>query len=282
MVKAYLHIDGFSVNAHKNYQSNLLNELDMKFALGHHYGLVEQSKQGAYLLWDYFLNKLDDKQLHGKIIIDETDITTFLPKDRKKYIGSNVSLVLPYDENLFDPNQKIGQQMSVFLSDKNTQKDMIEEAIEKVFKQLKISESQRVKNAYPHEIAPVAQYKIYLALNFIYQPSIIMLNQPLQNFTAHEQKEIIALLQQLRHKNMVLLILDSHFECIGKICNIISFFHQGKIVETGNPEKMLGIPNHAYSKALVKASFYSKKSNSLIQALADDMMPNHHIMKKMS
>ena len=146
--------------------------------------------------------------------------------------------------------------------------------IQALFASLEITDYQPVLNAYPQQSSQLINYKIYLALNFIYQPQIVILNQPLKKLMPHEQMEIVLLLQRLKTNDMALLLLDNHVACAGKICNQISFFHDGRLIEADNADKMLTAPSHAYSKALIKASFFCKKHNSYIQPVPADIISN--------
>ncbi len=271
----YIQIDGFLIRKHAKTDTDLLEEMNLKLLQGHHLGIIEQSLQGAYLLWEYFLGINDKYVIKGNIIIgDDLNITALSPANRKKYITQHISMVFSYHHTIFNPNQKIGKQIRSFLQNKKQNPTEIEEAIQTLFKLLKIEDYQKLLNAYPEDLSKLIKYKIYLSLNFVYQPKIILLKQPLKNLMPYEQMEIVNLLQQLKSNDMVVLLFDNHVACAGKTCNQISFFHEGKLIEANTTDKMLSSPSHAYSKALIKASFFCKKRNDYVQAVPSDIINN--------
>ncbi|MCH9845024.1 MAG: hypothetical protein K0U39_05900 [Alphaproteobacteria bacterium] len=271
----YIHIDEFLIRKHTNANTDLLEEMNLKLLQGHHLGIIEQSAQGAYLLWDYFLGINDKYFTKGNIIIgDEINIASLSPAKRKKYITQHISMVFSYHPTVFNLNQKIGKQIRAFLTNKQQNPTQIEEIIQTIFKILKITDYQKVLNAYPAQLSNLIKYKIYLTLNFVYQPKMVLLKQPLKNLMPHEQMEIVLLLQQLKSNEMVVLLFDSHADCAGKICNQISFFHEGKLIEADTADKMLSFPSHPYSKALIKASLFCKKRNNYVQPMPTDIISN--------
>ncbi|MCH9853072.1 MAG: hypothetical protein K0U45_06165 [Alphaproteobacteria bacterium] len=271
----YIQINEFLIRKHAKTNDDLLKEMNLKLLPGHHLGMIEQSEQGAYLLWDYFLGQGEKYFSKGSITIGEqTNIVNLSPAKRRKYITQHISMIFSYHHTVFNPNQKIGKQIRLFLASKKQNPEQIEEMIQKLFAILKITDYQAVMNAYPVQLSNLIKYKIYLTLNFIYQPTMVLLKQPLANLMPYEQMDIVLLLQQLKTNDMVLILFDNHADCAGKICNQISFFHEGKLIEADTADKMLSFPNHPYSKALVKASFFCKKRNSYIQPVSADIISN--------
>ncbi len=271
----YIQINEFLIRRHSQSNSDLLEEVNLKLLPGHHLGMIEQSAQGAYLLWDYFLGQRNKYVTKGNIILGEQINITFLSSTkRKKYITQNISMVFSYHHTVFNPRQKIGKQIRLFLANKQQNPTQIEALIQTLFAVLKITNYQTVLNAYPEQLSNLINYKIYLTLNFIYQPKMVLLKQPLKNLMPHEQMEIVLLLQQLKTNDMVVLLFDSHTDCAGKICNQISFFHEGKLIEADTADKMLSFPSHPYSKALIKASFFCKKRNNYVQPMPTDIISN--------
>lgn len=108
---------------------------------------------------------------------------------------------------------------------------------------------------FPHELSGGQAQRVALARALAGKPSLLIADEPVSALDVSIQAQVLNLLQDLRQDLGFTLLLVTHdLSLLPLLCDRTLVLKDGRIVEEGVTEKVLGSPQNSYAKALVAAS----------------------------
>ena len=126
----------------------------------------------------------------------------------------------------------------------------------------KVELNTNILNRYPHEFSGGQRQRIAIARAIVLKPRFLILDEPTSALDLSVQSQIINLLKKLQKENNLGYIFISHdLRVVKSLAHELIVLKNGKIVESGNSNKIFRKPKQKYTKQLISAAFEIKSLN---------------------
>jgi oligopeptide/dipeptide ABC transporter ATP-binding protein len=108
--------------------------------------------------------------------------------------------------------------------------------------------------AYPHELSGGMRQRAIIAMALACDPAIVIGDEPTTALDVMVQAQILELLEELRHKLGLSLILITHdLSVIAETCDRVMIMYAGRVAEEGPVTEVFLRPRHPYTQKLLAA-----------------------------
>jgi ABC-type dipeptide/oligopeptide/nickel transport system ATPase component len=117
-----------------------------------------------------------------------------------------------------------------------------------------IPEPEKRIDSYPHELSGGMRQRVMIAMALACEPDILIADEPTTALDVTIQAQILELLNNLKKKFGMALILITHdFGIVAQTADRVYVMHEGKVVEEGDVKGIFKSPKDDYTKKLLAA-----------------------------
>lgn len=191
----------------------------------------------------------------GSIQFDGQEILNQHESLLRSIRGSKIGMVFQEPMVALNPLHTIEKQVTEPLlihtnMTKNERKDRLEELLCLV----DFKEGINRLDAYPHQLSGGQRQRIMIAMALACKPKILIADEPTTALDVTIQASIIELLKKIQEtQNLSILLISHDLFVVKKLSHFIYVMKNGKIIENGEANKILTIPNHEYTKKLINS-----------------------------
>lgn len=159
----------------------------------------------------------------GKVYIDGNDISKYSSKELAYFRRRKVGLIYQFYNLIPNLTVKHNIELPLKLDKKKINEEELLDTVRKLGIENKL-------NSFPSELSGGQQQRVAIARSLIYNPSIILADEPTGNLDRKNSKEIIEIFKYFNRSLKQTIILITHDEEIALQANRIITIVDGKIV----------------------------------------------------
>lgn len=243
-------------------QKRVLDNMSFKLNPGLIYGFLGNSCSGKTLIAE--LISLLCKPDSGEILIDNKKIDFKKIKDINS-IRSQIGYVHENPKEMFLTNN-VKKELEFGMKYYNYKTNSIEKRVIDALKLVNLEE--KILDLSLEELSLAEQKKVALASILVYNPKVLILDEPTLGLSEKDKKELIRMIRFLKNKfSKTIIILTKDTDFLYKVANYNYVIHNGEIVEEGQDliltnKSMLNKYDLYYPKCLKFVDLAKKKNNA--------------------
>ncbi len=191
----------------------------------------------------------------GSVLLDGTDLAQLPESLMQQVRGSDIGMVFQDPSSSLNPTMTVGRQIaeSVVVHLGADKQAAAARAIE-VLGLVRMPEPERVAAQYPHQLSGGMRQRAVIAAAIACQPRLLIADEPTTALDVTIQREILELIDELRHELGMAVILVTHdLGVIGGRADKVAVMYGGRIIELAATRAVFGMPRHPYTEALFDA-----------------------------
>ncbi len=255
MNKEFL-VEVVNASLHINNQY-ILNNISFYIGKEEIVGIVGESGSGKSLTALSLIGLLpkNSKLKAKKFCFNYQDLRELSSKDWQSLRRSKIGMVFQEPQSSLNPSLTCGKQLlEAVNNDKKIESSKKKQLIKKVLNEVQLFDDKRIAKSYPHELSGGQKQRVMIAMALLRNPKLLIADEPTTALDVTVQKEIIHLLKTLQVKYKMSILFISHdLSLVKKLADRVLVMNNGKIVESGDTDKIFSNPNHNYTKGLVFA-----------------------------
>ena len=220
-------------------------------------GIVGESGSGKSLTALSLIGLLpENSKLKAKnFSFNYQDLRELSSKDWQSLRRSKIGMVFQEPQSSLNPSLTCGKQLlEAVKNDKKIDSTKKKQLVKKVLNEVQLFDDKRIAKSYPHELSGGQKQRVMIAMALLCNPKLLIADEPTTALDVTVQKEIIQLLKSLQVKYKMSILFISHdLSLVKKLADRVLVMNNGKIVESGDTDKIFRNPNHNYTKGLVFA-----------------------------
>jgi len=220
-------------------------------------GVVGESGAGKSTIGNAVIGLLDPPGYvaGGSVYLDGQKISDLPAEEKRKIRGRRIGMIFQDPLTSLDPLQTIEQQLveTIDLHLRLGAKKSQERAVD-LLRQVGIPDPENRIKHYPHQFSGGMRQRVVIALALCAEPEVIIADEPTTALDVSIQAQILDLMRKLcREKQVGMLIITHDMGVIAEITDRVAVMYHGDLVEEGTTAKILGNPDHPYTKSLISA-----------------------------
>jgi peptide/nickel transport system ATP-binding protein len=191
----------------------------------------------------------------GRIMVDGTDVATLPESSMEDVRGNLIGMIFQDPLTSLNPTMTIGDQIaeSVRLHRGASKRAALDRAVEVLGLVGMPRPAERVSN-YPHQLSGGMRQRVMIAMALACEPKLLIADEPTTALDVTIQKQILELVDSLRLKLGMAVILVTHdLGVIAGRADRVAVMYAGRIVETAPTEALFKNPRMPYTEALFEA-----------------------------
>ncbi|MEL6313032.1 MAG: ABC transporter ATP-binding protein [Pseudomonadota bacterium] len=220
-------------------------------------GVVGESGAGKSMTGNAVIGLLDPPaRIHtGEVHLNGRRIDQLSDEEKRRIRGKEIGMIFQDPLTSLNPLFTVGEQLveTIQLHLGLTTSDAKERAIA-LLDRVAIPNPTVRFDQYPHQFSGGMRQRVVIALALCSEPTVIVADEPTTALDVSVQAQVLDLIKELADERQVGVILITHdMGVIADTTDKVTVMYNGRVVESGPTDKILGAPTHEYTRSLIAA-----------------------------
>ena len=226
---------------------------------------------------------------NGRIVFEGTDLLKLSDRDMRKVRGRDIAMIFQEPMTSLNPVATIGNQIVevLRLHEKLSRKEARARAIE-LLDLVRIPDPAKRVDDFPHQLSGGQRQRVMIAIAVACRPKLLIADEPTTALDATIQAQILELLDELRRKlSMGLLLITHDLGVVSRWSDRVVVMYHGDKLEELPTSELFSPDRHPYTRGLAAASIrledgvhYTARTLSEIRVLKDAAGANDYQIRQ--
>ncbi len=216
----------------------------------------------------------------GQVFLKGRDLIPLDDSEMRRIRGSQISMIFQEPMTALNPVLEVGFQIAeaVLAHEDVSRKEAWSRAVD-AMKAVSIPDPEKRATDYPHQLSGGMRQRIMIAMAVVCNPALLIADEPTTALDVTIQAQILELLDSLRQRYNLSMILISHdLGVIAEVADTVAIMYAGKIVEVGSANDVFHNPKHPYTQGLLQsvprlgASRGRKKRLDVVEGMVPNLL----------
>ncbi|MEX1234247.1 MAG: ABC transporter ATP-binding protein [Roseovarius sp.] len=196
----------------------------------------------------------DAAEVGGSVRYDGQELIGAPAKLLRKVRGNDISFIFQEPMTSLNPLHTLEKQLgeSLALHQGLTGAEARARIVE-LLTEVGIRDPKSRLGAYPHQLSGGQRQRVMIAMALANKPDILIADEPTTALDVTIQAQILALLAELKSRDMGLLFITHDLTIVRRIADKVCVMKDGMIVEAGPTADVFDNPRHGYTRKLLGA-----------------------------
>jgi len=188
------------------------------------------------------------KKTSGEVYIDGQSMEDIKPKALYK----TIQMVFQTPVESFNPRLRVGTSVGESLRNAGISKADANARVETLLEECGLPKDYAKR--YPHELSGGECQRAAIARALANEPKILICDEATSSLDVTVQKEIIALLNDIRRKagkDISIMFISHDIALVQSFCDKVVVMNKGEVVESGDANDIITNPKEEYTKKLI-------------------------------
>jgi oligopeptide/dipeptide ABC transporter ATP-binding protein len=191
----------------------------------------------------------------GEILFAGRDLLKLREDEMRAIRGDDIAMIFQDPMTSLNPVFTVGEQIAeaIRLHRKVSRKEAWNQAIEGM-RDVAIPAPETRAQSYPHEMSGGMRQRVMIAMALACDPKLLIADEPTTALDVTIQAQILDLLNELREKrNLALLLITHDLGVVAETADRVAVMYAGRIVEQAPVRALFHHPRHPYTEGLLRA-----------------------------
>jgi peptide/nickel transport system ATP-binding protein len=258
MADPVLQIDDLSIDYRTDAGwTRAVDGVSLRVGSGEVLGLVGESGSGKTTLGLTALGYLpaNARAASGQVLVEGQPVLSLPRPALQRLRGARIGFVPQNPTTALNPAMRVGPQLAEILrAHTDLASDAVATRCRELMSGVGLPDPVGALRRFPHQLSGGQQQRVAIAIALACNPALIVLDEPTTGLDVTVQRQIIALLSELRATSGAAMLYITHdLPLLSSIADRIAVLRGGALVEDGPAGAIIASPRAAYTRALVAA-----------------------------